>query len=180
MIGMVPVSLALSGNGDRQVVEGRIVGFSNRLNTIIVPESFMQWSNEKFGDGSAKQPSRLIVEVSKPGDVAIGEYMDAHGYEIGGDKADSGKASYFLNVTIGIVVAVGALISLLSFFRADVEHIPVVAEEYSQVARLVDAGVYSATGVIALCQAGGGRQLHRAGGGMHRGGSVQGMLFTDT
>ena len=116
MIGMVPVSLALSGNGDRQVVEGRIVGFSNRLNTIIVPESFMQWSNEKFGDGSAKQPSRLIVEVSKPGDVAIGEYMDAHGYEIGGDKADSGKASYFLNVTIGIVVAVGALISLLSFF----------------------------------------------------------------
>ncbi len=116
MIGMVPVSLALSGNGNRQVVEGRIVGFSNRLNTIIVPEAFMQWSNEKFGDGSAKQPSRLIVEVSKPGDVAISEYMDAHGYEIGGDKADSGKASYFLNVTIGIIVAVGALISLLSFF----------------------------------------------------------------
>ena len=42
--------------------------------------------------------------------------MEEHGYEIAGDKLDSGKANYFLTVTTGIVIAVGALISLLSFF----------------------------------------------------------------
>ena len=42
--------------------------------------------------------------------------MDEKGYEIGGDKMNSGKANYFLTVIISIVVAVGVLISLLSFF----------------------------------------------------------------
>ena len=33
-----------------------------------------------------------------------------------GDNTDSGKASYFLTVVTGVVVAVGGVISLLSFF----------------------------------------------------------------
>lgn len=116
MIGMIPVQLTLSGNGRSETVEGRIVGFSNRLNTIIVPEEFMQWSNERFGAGERRQPSRLIVEVSRPGDKAITEYVAAHGYEIAGDKADSGKASYLLRLMTGVIVAVGIIISLLAFF----------------------------------------------------------------
>ena len=116
MVGMVPVQLMLSGNGRSHTVEGRIVGFSNRLNTIIVPDSFMQWSNGQFGSGEERLPSRLIVEVSSPGDKAITEYTTAHGYEIAGDKADSGKASYMLNLMTGIIVTIGGIISLLAFF----------------------------------------------------------------
>lgn len=116
MIGMIPIRLTLSGNGRSETVEGRIAGFSNRLNTIIVPEEFMQWSNDRFGAGEQRQPSRLIVEVSRPGDKAISEYTAAHGYEIAGDKADSGKASYLLRLMTGIIITVGAIISLLAFF----------------------------------------------------------------
>lgn len=116
MVGMVPVQLMLSGNGRSRTVEGRIAGFSNRLNTIIVPDTFMQWSNEQFGSGEERLPSRLIVEVSSPGDKAITEYTAAHGYEIAGDKADSGKASYMLNLMTGIIVTIGGIISLLAFF----------------------------------------------------------------
>ncbi len=116
MIGMIPVQLTLSGNGRSETVEGRIVGFSNRLNTIIVPQEFMQWSNEQFGTGEKRLPSRLIVDVSSPGDKAINEYTAANGYEIAGDKADSSKANYMLNLMTGIIVAVGAIISLLAFF----------------------------------------------------------------
>ena len=62
---MIPLEFTLSGNGHRDIMPGRIVGFSNRLNTVIVPES---------------------------------------------------KANYFLTVISGIVIAVGIIISLLSFF----------------------------------------------------------------
>lgn len=116
MIGMIPIQLTLSGNGYTETVEARIVGFSNRLNTIIVPDDFMQWSNARFGTGEQRQPSRLIVEVNSPGDKAIDEYVSAHGYVIAGDKADSGKASYLLRILTGIITAVGAVISLLAFF----------------------------------------------------------------
>ncbi len=116
MIGMIPLTFTFTGDGKSEVIPGRIVGFSSRLNTIIVPEDFMKWSNGRYSNGVKQQPSRLIVEVNTPGDVKIQNYMDAHNYEIAGDKMDSSKANYFLTVMISIVIAVGVIISLLSFF----------------------------------------------------------------
>ena len=113
---MLPLQFTLSGNVKRMDMPGRIVGFSNRLNTVIVPEDFMEWANQYFGTGAAQQPQRLIVEVSTPGDVKIENYMDEHHYEVAGDKMSSSKANYFLTVISGIVIAVGIIISLLSFF----------------------------------------------------------------
>ena len=113
---VIPLEFTLSGNGLRDDMPGRIVGFSNRLNTVIVPQDFMQWANERYGSGEAQQPQRLIVEVNSPGDIKIEQYMDKHNYEIAGDKMSSSKANYFLTVISGIVIAVGILISLLSFF----------------------------------------------------------------
>ncbi len=113
---MIPLSFSLSGNGLRDNLPGRIVGFSNRLNTVIVPQEFMDWANQRYGTGTKQQPLRLIVEVSSPGDVKIEQYMDEHHYEVAGDKMASSKANYFLTVISGIVIAVGILISLLSFF----------------------------------------------------------------
>ena len=113
---MLPIEFTLSGNGKRMDMPGRIVGFSNRLNTVIVPQEFMEWANGYFGTGEAQRPQRLIVEVSTPGDVKIENYMDEHHYEVAGDKMSSSKANYFLTVISGIVIAVGIIISLLSFF----------------------------------------------------------------
>ena len=113
---MIPLEFTLSGNGVRDNMPGHIVGFSNRLNTVIVPQEFMEWANRRYGTGATMQPSRLIVEVNSPGDVKIEQYMDEHHYEVAGDKMSSSKANYFLTVISGIVIAVGILISLLSFF----------------------------------------------------------------
>ena len=113
---MIPLEFTLSGNGLRDNMPGRIVGFSNRLNTVIVPEEFMEWANQRYGTDTIQQPQRLIVEVNSPGDVKIEQYMDEHHYEVAGDKMSSSKANYFLTVISGIVIAVGIIISLLSFF----------------------------------------------------------------
>ena len=113
---MIPLEFTFTGNGQRETMPGRLVGFSNRLNTVIVPEEFMEWANQRYGSGIALQPQRLVVEVSTPGDVKIEQYMDEHHYEVAGDKMSSSKANYFLTVISGIVIAVGVIISLLSFF----------------------------------------------------------------
>ena len=86
---MVPLRVSVSGNGRQQWFPARIVGFSSRLNTIAVPEQFMEWANARFGEEPVADPSRLIVELSRPGDPAIKEYMAAHDYEMSGDNTDS-------------------------------------------------------------------------------------------
>ena len=111
----IPLKLYMrSEDGSRSMsMEGRIVGFSNRLNTVLVPDSFMKYAGSRLGDGSDVAPSRLIIDVSSPGDVAISDYLSAHGLEVAGDKSGS-SAAYLLKVVTGIIISVGVLITLLS------------------------------------------------------------------
>lgn len=117
-IGMIPLTLTLRGrDGSTAVMRGHIAGFSSRINTIAVPEEFMHWANERFAPGSAQEaPSRLVIETDKPGDPAIARYLDNNGLDIAGDKIDNSAAAYMLRLFTGIVLAVGAIISVLAFF----------------------------------------------------------------
>lgn len=117
-IGMIPLTLTLRGrDGQTAVMRGHIAGFSSRINTIAVPEEFMHWANERFAPGSSQEaPSRLVIETDKPGDPAIARYLDNNGLDIAGDKIDNSAAAYMLRLFTGIVLAVGAIISVLAFF----------------------------------------------------------------
>lgn len=116
LVQSVPLTFNLSGSGHHDTYRGRIVGFSSRLNTIAVPLEFLEWANERYAPDNEVDPSRLIIEANTPGDPAINKFMDAHGYEIAGDKADNSRANYFLTVATTVVIAVGAVITLLAFF----------------------------------------------------------------
>ena len=117
VINMVNLEVRIHGGGKRDTYKGKIAGFSNRLNTILVPESFMTWANIHYGDGGIrKEPSRLIVEVNNPTDDRIAQFFRERGYDTEDDKLDAGKTTWFLKVIVGIVLSVGLLISALSFY----------------------------------------------------------------
>ena len=117
VINMVNLEVRISGGGRQDNYQGKIAGFSNRLNTILVPQSFMTWANVHYGQGGVrKEPSRLIVEVSNPADDRIARFFRERGYETEDDKLDAGKTTWFLKVVVGIVMGVGLLISVLSFY----------------------------------------------------------------
>lgn len=117
VMNLINLEVRISGGGRQNSYKGKIAGFSNRLNTILVPESFMVWANANYSDGSAyKEPSRLIVEVGNPTDDRIARFFKEHGYETEDDKLDAGKTTWFLKVVVGIVLAIGLIISILSFY----------------------------------------------------------------
>lgn len=113
----IPLRLRLtSADGSRsEEFEGSIVGFSNRLNTILVPDEFMKWSNDRFGSGTLNPPSRLIIDTNSPGDIAIAKYLNEHNMETAGDKSGS-QAAFLVKIVTGIVVAIGTVITVLSLF----------------------------------------------------------------
>ena len=51
VMGMVNLDIRITGVGRTENFKGKIVGFSNRLNTILVPETFMTWANNEFAPG---------------------------------------------------------------------------------------------------------------------------------
>ena len=116
VMGMVNLDIRINGGGRSENFKGNIVGFSNRLNTILVPETFMNWANRTFAPGEKSEPSRLIVEVNNPTDDRIAKFFKDKGYDTEDDKLDAGKTTWFLKVIVGIVLSVGLLISVLSFY----------------------------------------------------------------
>ena len=116
ILGLICIDIHISGNGQNHDFKGNIVGFSNRLNTILVPESFMKWSNKIYGDGRTSTASRIIIEVDNPADDNIVQFLQKKGYETEGDKLNAGKTNYFLKIITGLVIGIGLIISILSFF----------------------------------------------------------------
>lgn len=116
LMSLIQMDILMRGNGRVEQYKGNIVGFSNRLNTILVPQSFMEWANRNFAPNAGAQPARLIIEVSNPADSAIASYFQQKGYETEDGKLDAGKTTYFLRLIIGIVLTVGLFISILSFY----------------------------------------------------------------
>ena len=116
LVGMVDFTLFVHGNGKEGQFKGRVIGFSSRLNTILVPQSFMEWSNKEYSADSDNQSTRLIVEVDNPTDSKVTTYMENHGYDTADNNMDAEKITYFLKLLVSIVMVVGLVISVLSFY----------------------------------------------------------------
>lgn len=116
LLSAIKLKVEVSGNNKKDSYDGKIVGFSSRLNTILVPQSFMDWANAEYADNAPKSPTRVILEVSNPTDEKITSYLQSHNYVTDQDKLDASKTTFMLRVVIGIVMSVGLVISILSFY----------------------------------------------------------------
>lgn len=104
-------------DGTNDVYDGSIVGFSSRLNTILVPETFMRWANKTYAEKkSSPAPTRIILEVNNPTDERVTSFIKAHDYETDEDKLNASKTTFILRLVVSIVMGVGVVISLLSLY----------------------------------------------------------------
>lgn len=110
IVKTVNFNVSIRGQGKREVFIARIVGFSDYLNTILVPQDFMDWANENFGNNEPVRKSKLIIEAKNPADPQIAKFFAGTNYEISNNKGEQGKLSYFLKIIITVVSVVGLLI----------------------------------------------------------------------
>ena len=116
LVGMIDFHIFVHGQHQEAQFKGKVIGFSNRLSSILVPQAFMDWSNDTFAPGETHAPTRLIVQVNNPSDPQFTKYLDQKGYEMENDKLNTEKTTYFLRLLVTMVVGVGLVISALSFY----------------------------------------------------------------
>lgn len=153
ILGALKLDILVAGNGYTDEYTGRIVGFSSRLNTILVPEKFMLEANQKYANSNAvKEPTRLIMEVNDPTDDRIASYLQSHDYETDEEKLDASKTTFILRVVVSIVMVVGIVISVLSFYILMLSVFLLVQKNSSKLENLLLIG-YSPTKVSFPYQA---------------------------
>jgi len=116
LVSMVKIRFILRGSAGRKDLTGRVVAFSKKLNTILVPQAFMDEMNTTLSPERKPEPSRLIVTVSNPADERIAEYLSNHSYETEADDAEAARTAHLLRIIISIVLVVGLIISALAFY----------------------------------------------------------------
>lgn len=140
VIKCVDLGIGLRGNGLFDDYTGRVVGFSDRINTILVPEQFMLWANERYSDATSEDATRLIIEVKDPTNPELSAYIKANGYEIENKPAESSKAMYILKVCVVIIICVGVVFSLLSLIILTLSIYLLLQKNVSKLENLVLIG----------------------------------------
>ncbi len=147
-IGMVNLDIDIFGNnGNRGRYKAYIAGFSKKLNSIIVPESFMKYANSKYGSGTQKLPSRLILEIDPNQAIALNKYNQKKGYESNTPKVIGEKMSLLVNRTIFLIAGIGILVLLLSILILYLSY-KIIIEENTPTIKILYAIGYSPNSLI--------------------------------
>jgi len=103
------------GRGNYDDYNGRIVGFSNRVSSILVPVDFLEWANDKYGYFKKNDPSQIIMVSKDPTDPSIIRFLEDRGYDTIREKLKSSRMNIILKFVISFLVVVAAIIIGLAF-----------------------------------------------------------------
>lgn len=108
------LTIHIDGNGKKKEMIGRVVGFSHKISSILVPESFLTHANGIYGNGQIKNPSRIFITTKDDSYGELDELMDEMNLDINKAAIDVAKIKTIISVVIGIFGIASILIMLLS------------------------------------------------------------------
>jgi len=116
IIRQVPIDLTLSGTHKTENYRAYILDASEKINSILVPESFLNYTNKKLSPLKANKISRIILDVINPSDPKLLEFLASKKYNYLSNDIQNSKLSYVLKLILSIVLGIGLLITILSIY----------------------------------------------------------------
>ncbi|HEU4719174.1 MAG TPA: hypothetical protein VFU15_15125 [Bacteroidia bacterium] len=116
MVGLARFTITIRGSKGDAVFHGKLAAFSERINSILAPQSFLDYANEKFegvAPGSVA-PSRVVIQCDGPATAELADYFTKNGYETSAESLRNSKLNSWLRLVMGFLVGIGAVIIALS------------------------------------------------------------------
>jgi hypothetical protein len=114
-VSLVGFTITIRGRGNSKEFRGKITGFSNRINSILVPYNFLTWANNHYGFRTEDKISRLVIVTKDPTNPAIVSFLDSNGYETIKEKLKSSRLNIILKFIISFLGSIGFFIIFLAF-----------------------------------------------------------------
>ena len=117
----IPIILTCEGNGKEQTFRGKVVAFSDRINSVLVPKSFLNWANQTFSTDRSVQANRLFIKTKDANNAELLNFLDQKNYKVNKDKTKFGRVKQVLQGVFtglgvfGLMVVIMALL-LFSFY----------------------------------------------------------------
>ncbi|HVX51053.1 MAG TPA: FtsX-like permease family protein, partial [Chitinophagaceae bacterium] len=108
------IRINISGPKGTVTYNGKVVGFSDRISSVLVPQPFMDWANANFGYAQGEKPSRIIIKTKDPGDPLLVDYLKNHGLTTDADKTRFSKIRQVVNIVVSFSWVTGAVMLLFA------------------------------------------------------------------
>lgn len=123
LIKKIRFKINLEGNGKRVTYIGRVNGLSEKINSILVPIEFLNYTNEKYGTKSRKYFSRIIINVEDPHDEEFTAFLKSNNYKSSENiQKDSLvqtllKTLFSYQLIIALIIIIQGLLLMLFYAR---------------------------------------------------------------
>ena len=114
MVMALPVVINIHHNGQVVPFTGRVVGFSDRISSVLVPQNFLDWANRQFGSQQAGETSRVVIKTKDPGNPALVQYLKENSLVTDADKTRFSKYRQIVNAVVSASWVTGAIMLLFA------------------------------------------------------------------
>jgi hypothetical protein len=128
-------SIALNlkvGEGDKaEVFSAHVVGFSDRIGSVLAPQSFIDYGNKMYGkpgNATPSGPSQLILKTKDPSDTKFADYLQRHDYATNSQNLRWSKIRAIVEVVTSatgilalLLMGIGTLVFIL-FIELTIAH----------------------------------------------------------
>lgn len=113
-ISSVNIILECSGTNGSQTFKGNIVALSDRINSLLVPKTFMNWSNLHFMGDTTIHASRVYIKTKDANDPKLISYLDSQDYHLNKEKVKFGRIKSILQNIVSALGVFGILVIVLA------------------------------------------------------------------
>ena len=117
----VLINLGVEGRLGEQNFRASIVAFSDRVNSFLVPKSFLDWANKNLEGVDSVKASRVFIKTKDANNPELLKFLDSKNYRLNKEKTIFGRSKALLQGILsglgifGLLVVVLALM-LFSFY----------------------------------------------------------------
>ncbi len=106
----IALNLEVGSDGNKERFTAHVVGFSDRIGSVLAPKSFIDYGNQKFGrPGSTDAVSQLIIKAKDPSDLKFTGYLKAHDYSTNSENLRWSR----IRSVVEVVTSATGLLALL-------------------------------------------------------------------
>jgi hypothetical protein len=114
-IGAVNIVLeCLAPDGTSMKFRGHIVAVSDRINSVIVPKSFLEWGNKIFSTQPPQPAARVYIKTIDANSATLQTYLQQKNYHVNKDKTKFGRIKSTLQAIVAGLGGLAILVVLLS------------------------------------------------------------------
>jgi hypothetical protein len=110
----IKFKLRISNGQKQEWVDSKIIGFTNEIPALLVPEEFMDYANANFSDGSEANITQVMI-AGKEGEFGkLEAYMDEHGLESRNSQVVVSRLKSIVGTLFGVISGISVITVLLS------------------------------------------------------------------